>query len=897
MFKNISISSKNFTLVFAALAGILVIAAIGLFEIHELSIRDRENRIRSVVEVVHGMLSEMAERQGGSEGVPDAEAKRLAIDTIAGLRFDGDEYFWINDIQSRLLMHPYRPDLIGQDLSEFTDARGKRIFSEFVETARHPGGGFVSYQWPRPDSDLPEEKVSYVKAFAPWGWIVGAGVYVDDIETRFRRQAGIFGVAVAAVFLLIAGTSWLVTFNIVRPLKAITWSMSRLSRGDSSVSEGDVERRDELGDLARAMDVFKRHILEINRLRVERERLKGKENEILRESEQRFRDFAEASSDWFWETDDRDHFTFVSDRISDSLGYRPDDLIGKPRKALGIILDESGRWPDGSASGAARRPFRDVQFVALDKGEQPRIVRVSGRPRFDRNGLYRGFRGTGTDVTAEVEASRREARAQKRLMTALEKIPLGVALFDSDDHLVVFNERYREINPVVDDLPAGVSFEKLIRENVRRGFIASVSPVEEEEFILDRLDRHRHPAEPFETQRRDHWITIHEYRTEEGDTLTITVDVTDRKRAEQSLRDSEEKFRVLFENANDSIFLSDPDNGRILDANENATRNLGFERDEILALSISNVLEFSRPDDSPTESENGGFCPVDMAEALQIHKDGSKTPVEINSRLVRIRDHTVVQSIARDISQRKAMQKQLVDAQKMKAVGELTGGVAHDFNNLLTVVIGSLEWLQDLPQTGEQAQKLIGSALEAAQRGADLTRNLLAYARRQMLAPKVLQVEDTIARIESLIARALPESIRTEIEINPDLWPIRVDPAMLEDAIVNLALNARDAIDEFGHFRIRGRNVAAGDADPTGDKSLGEGEYVLLAFEDDGCGMSAEVAEQACDPFFTTKDFGQGRGLGLSMVKGFVEQSGGKLEVTSKQGRGATITLFFPRAR
>ena len=396
--------------------------------------------------------------------------------------------------------------------------------------------------------------------------------------------------------------------------------------------------------------------------------------------------------------------------------------------------------------------------------------------------------------------------------------------------------------------------------------------------------------------RLDRWITIHEYRTEEGDTLTIVVDVTDRKKAEHLLRDSEEKFRVLFENANDSIFLSDPGTGHIIDANENAMRNLGFVRSEILSMNVSEVLEFVKPDGTPETPADGASCLADMAEALLAHKDGSKSPVEISSRLVKIRDQSVVQSIARDISQRKAMQKQLVDAQKMKAVGELTGGVAHDFNNLLTVVIGSLEWLQDLPQNDDQAEKLISSALEAAQRGADLTRNLLAYARRQMLAPRVLQVEDTVGRIETLIARALPETILTEIGIAEDLWPIRVDPALLEDAIVNLALNARDAIDGSGCFRIRGWNIVGRDADATTEPSAARQDYVKLSFEDDGCGMSPDIAEQACDPFFTTKDIGKGRGLGLSMVKGFVEQSGGNIIVTSKKGKGTTVTLFFPRA-
>lgn len=894
MFRNISISSKNFTLVFAALAGILVISAFGLFELRDISIRDSKTRIRSVVEAVHGMASTFAVQSGESPRLLDADAKRLVVEALSETEFGNGVYFWVQDAEGRLVVHrdPNVPS--GQDFPELIEPGGEKIRSQIEETARRSGAGFVTYTWSMSGYEVPVPKISYVKSLAPWGWILGAGVYADGNDQWFLRQAGVFGITVVGVFLVIAGISWLVTFNIVRPLKTITWGMKQLSRGDTAVSAGDIERRDELGDLARAMDVFKRNLQEINRLRIERGRLKAKENEVLRESEERFRDFAEASSDWFWETDNQDRFTFVSGRVSELLGFQPEDLIGKTRSELGIT--RQGKRPSGGPrSGEARKAFRDVEYLARDREGKPRTIRISGKPHYDRNGLFQGYRGTGSDVTAEVEAARREAQAHKRMMTAIAKIPIGVALFDRSDRLVVCNERYRFVNPLVDDLPPNTTFEEIVRENVRHGFVP-VEPGKEEEAVQERLARHRNPGEPFETVRRDRWITIHEFRTEEGDTLLITVDITDRKEAEQSLRESEEKFRALFENANDSIFLSDPQTGCILDANENGVSRLGFQRHEIMALALSDVLEIPPSDGRPSDADKGGFCSAEMVETWQVRKDGLKMPVEVNARLVSIGNHAVVQSIVRDITQRKVMQKQLVDAQKMKAVGELTGGVAHDFNNLLTVVIGSLEWLLDLPNTNEQARRLIFSALEAAQRGAELTRNLLAYARRQMLTPKVLSVEDTIGRIESLIARVLPESIETEVDVIDDLWPIRVDPALLEDAIVNLALNARDAISESGRFTIVGRNVSHADAAKKWNDGAVDGEFVELAFRDDGAGMSLDVAEKACDPFFTTKDIGQGRGLGLSMVKGFVEQSGGRLVMTTKQGKGTTVSLFFPRA-
>jgi signal transduction histidine kinase len=244
-----------------------------------------------------------------------------------------------------------------------------------------------------------------------------------------------------------------------------------------------------------------------------------------------------------------------------------------------------------------------------------------------------------------------------------------------------------------------------------------------------------------------------------------------------------------------------------------------------------------------------------------------------------------------DVTQRKLMEQQLVQAVKMEAIGTLTGGLAHDFNNLLAVIIANLDLLHTI--VAEEAGELARDALEAALRGADLTHRLLAFARRQALHPERLDVNALIAGVSRLLGRLVGPDVEVALHLNPNIWPVLVDGGQLETALTNLAANARDAMARGGRITIATHNwtVAHGAApdDPP------PGEYVAIEVTDTGSGISADLLERIFEPFFTTKEQGKGTGLGLSMVFGFVKQSGGHVSVGSEPGRGTTFRLFFPR--
>ncbi|QDP24098.1 ATP-binding protein [Bradyrhizobium cosmicum] len=260
---------------------------------------------------------------------------------------------------------------------------------------------------------------------------------------------------------------------------------------------------------------------------------------------------------------------------------------------------------------------------------------------------------------------------------------------------------------------------------------------------------------------------------------------------------------------------------------------------------------------------------------------------------------TLLNGTAESLEQQRAaiadLSHKLSQSQKMEAMGQLTGGVAHDFNNLLTVILGNSEHLADRLAGNKELHRIAGDIATAAERGADLTRSLLAFARKQPLRPREIDIAEKVVGMEQLLRRSLGEHIECSFVFGPDLWLTSVDPGQLATALLNLVLNARDAMPDGGKLTVEVRNnsLSASDLDVNGEPR--PGDYVMVAVTDTGSGMTGEVASRAFEPFFTTKEVGKGTGLGLSMVYGFAQQSGGLVQLQSEPGQGSVVRLFFPR--
>jgi methyl-accepting chemotaxis protein len=269
-FGNLKIGRRLALVVILSILGTLLVGIVDAWRTRDLLIEDREVKTQHVVEVAYGII-EGYQKQAASGSISEADAQKAALSQLAGLRYGGGEYFWINDMTPRMVMHPIKADLVGKDLSDMADPEGKHLFVEMAAVVKKNGAGFVDYLWPKPGSEHPVAKISYVKGFAPWGWIVGSGIYIDDVDVIFWNIVSKQGLIILGILACVGTVSALIARSITRPLARSTANMARLAEGDKSITVEYADLKSEIGDLAKALLVFKGNALEMDRLAAERE--------------------------------------------------------------------------------------------------------------------------------------------------------------------------------------------------------------------------------------------------------------------------------------------------------------------------------------------------------------------------------------------------------------------------------------------------------------------------------------------------------------------------------------------------------------------------------------------------------------------------------------------------
>ncbi|HVW52636.1 MAG TPA: PAS domain S-box protein [Trinickia sp.] len=377
------------------------------------------------------------------------------------------------------------------------------------------------------------------------------------------------------------------------------------------------------------------------------------------------------------------------------------------------------------------------------------------------------------------------------------------------------------------------------------------------------------------------------------------------RQASAQLLETEQRFRLLVESVVDyAIFMLDAE-GYITSWNAGAQRIKGYRAEEIIGQHFSRFYteEDQRNGVPQRVLQSAARLGKFEGEGWRVRKDGSRFWANALLDAIVGPDGEVIgfAKVTRDLTEKRNIEAQLRQSQKMEAIGQLTGGIAHDFNNLLQVVIGSLEGLQRragnllLTPQGADMQRFIDNALRGADRAANLTRRLLAFSRRQTLDAKPTDVGKLVAGMSDLLRRTLGEGISIHAVNASDLWRVSVDANQLESALLNLAVNARDAMPSGGKLTIETANCRLDQAYTARFEGLEPGQFVMIAVSDTGMGMSREIIERAFEPFFTTKEVGHGTGLGLSQVYGFVKQSGGHVRVYSEVNEGTTVKLYLPR--
>lgn len=537
-------------------------------------------------------------------------------------------------------------------------------------------------------------------------------------------------------------------------------------------------------------------------------------------------------------------------------------------------------------------------------------LRTSKVPLRDPEGNIIGVLGTYEDITEQKRISHALHINAERLSLSLKAGRVGIWEFWPFQEKVFYNDSWFTI--------LGYSPTEFPQHyNTWRDLLHPDDVAQAEAYVNANILTGRDFDLQFRMKSKNgewRWIQAYGYvveRTLEGKAEHITgthTDITERKLAELALRESEERFRGIYDISPVGIVLINMESQQFLEANESFLRIVGYTLEELRSFSIKDI---THPDDWQREEIYNrdyiaGRHPKYELEKRFIHKSGDIRWVIVSADFLhlesiqgRIACGTVVDITNRKRAEdeREFLQQQLIQAQKMESVGRLAGGVAHDFNNMLAVIVGQTELVLDQINPDSHLHGELEQIALAAQRSIELTRQLLAFARKESVTPRVVDINDTISRMMKMLQRLIGENIDLVWQPEQGLWPVFIDPSQMDQIIANLAVNARDAIKDAGTLTIATTNILHSPEESQDLAQLPHGEYVRIMVKDSGCGISTDIINHIFEPFFTTKEEGRGTGLGLSTVYGAVKQNGGHIFVSSVVNEGTTFTIYLPRTR
>jgi two-component system cell cycle sensor histidine kinase/response regulator CckA len=638
--------------------------------------------------------------------------------------------------------------------------------------------------------------------------------------------------------------------------------------------------------------------------KIQTEEKRSKAERAVRESEARYKSLFEGAAEGILIADVKTkEFLFANPAICRMLGYTEDELKGMsvrdihPEEALDHVVSEFEAQARGEKTLAADIPClrKDGTVIYADITTAPIVIGGSAC----NVGLF-------TDITERKLAEEKLSKSEELFRTAFDNATIGKALVAPDGRFLRVNRALCEMLGYSPEEFTSLSFAdvthpddlEISRECVRT-LLAGESPT----FYMEKRYLHK--------EGRAVWALMSTCLLRDADGrplyfITGLQNITDRKRAEEALRISEAQLSNAMKIAKlgyweydvaDDLFTF---NDHFYSIFRTSAEQVGGYR-----MSPARYAElFLHPDDRQVvaaetkkalETTDPHFSR--QLEHRIIYADGKIGHISVRYFVVKDNEGRTVKTYGanQDITERKSLEEQLLQSQKMEAVGRLAGGIAHDFNNLLTTIIGnadlSLMTLEDKDTLRENLEEI----RKAGQRAASLTRQLLAFSRRQLLQPKVLDLNEVVADMEKMLRRLIGEDIDLETVLRPDLGRVKVDPGQIEQVIMNLAVNARDAMPQGGKLTIETANVDLDEGYAHKRPVTKPGPYVMLAISDTGVGMDKEVQSRLFEPFFTTKEKGKGTGLGLATVYGIVKQSGGYIWVYSEPGQGSTFKIYLPR--
>lgn len=647
-----------------------------------------------------------------------SEAQKKAINQMRTLRYgnEGKDYFWINDKHPFMIMHPYRPELEGKDLTHFKDAQGNYPFIAMVEKVVQEGSGYVNYYWQWKDSpDKVVPKISYVKGFEPWGWILGTGIYTNDVKSEIRSVLKSLSIISIVILMILLVVSFYLTIQAIR---------------------SENERRESV--------------------------------DKLYQSERLHRRFIDNAPIGMYTLNLKGEFTYINKKTESITGYKKEDWLNRSFRSL--VHPE------------------DIGLV--------------------------------------------EKKFFSRLKDRGDSDPYEIRIFNSREEVI---------------------WVKITSESI--------------------------------------YLQEKEPKTLVG-VQSFLQDITQRKKAEQALRESEEKYRVLVQNANEAIFIAQDE--VIKFPNPKTVEITGYSEEELAAMPFVNLIH---PEDRQMVVDRyrqrlDGKKPLSEYAFRIINKSGSEMWLQLNSALTTWQDRPATINLLRDITERKQLEEKLHHVQKMESIGNLAGGIAHEFNNILSIIIGNNELvMEELPEWS-LARESTEEIRIAGLRARDIVKQLLTFSRQDNADKTVIDIVSVVRESMKLIRSSIPANIDIQQNVPDDACPVLGNATQINQLLINLCNNAVDALPDTGG--ILSIALSTERLDEEQHPLLKPGQYVRLSVSDNGVGMNKETLDKIFDPYFTTKEFGKGTGIGLAVVHGIIERHCGSIIADSKEGKGTTFDIFLP---
>jgi PAS domain S-box-containing protein len=615
----------------------------------------------------------------------------------------------------------------------------------------------------------------------------------------------------------------------------------------------------------------------------------------LRASEQRAQDFAAASADWFWEMDAGLRFTYVSENHEEASGFQSSAVVGKRRADFIEGVDPASRERHFRTL-RERQPFRDFVYRRKHGSGEEVWINASGLPVFGEDGSFLGYRGVARNVTEKLRAETALRESEQRLRDLLDGSIQGI-LIHRDLRPLFVNRAWAEIH--------GYTVREVMAMETVTDLFHTDDFARMNDYRLARLRGEEAPDRyEYRGVRKDGsfcWIELQaSVIAWDGApaVLAAAVDITNRKAAEEQLRRSEQKYRSMLNSTSEGYWLIDAA-GKTVEVNAALCRMLEYDAEDFVGKS---PLDFSQGENHAAFAAQMARIPREGQRTYEVvlnKRSGEEVIAYFNATTLFDEDGKAVGSFAliRDETARRRSENQLRQAQKMEAIGQLSGGIAHDFNNLLVPILGLSKISARLLPDDSPAKSNMDKIGQAADRARKLVDQILAFSRKDKAERAALSLGRLVSEALTLLRSSLPTTIRIEHDVLEGDDTVLADETQLFQVLLNLGSNARHAMGIEGgvlSIRLAGEHLATPLHVQTA--TLEPGPYLHLTISDTGCGMPPERVARVFDPFYTTKEVGEGTGLGLSVVHGIVESHGGGIDVESAVGQGTALHIYLPRA-